>query len=65
MLAAALTVRSSFEWDADVETLEDFVRNVCKIVAKQKREQDENHQSHALMRLRNLQLEFFRDRTDE
>ena len=53
-----------FEWDADVETLEDFVRNVCKIVAKQKREQDENHQSHALMRLRNLQLEFFRDRTD-
>lgn len=54
----------SFEWDADVDTIEMFVRHVCEIVAKRKREQDEDHQSHALMRLRNLQLEFLRDRSD-
>ena len=55
----------AFEWDADVEALEDFVRNVCEIVAKRKREQDDGHQSHALMQLRNLQLELFlTDRAD-
>ena len=55
----------AFEWDADGNTLEEFVRNVCEIVAKRKREQDENLRSQALRRLRNIQFELFMDRSED